>query len=116
MKPEKKRLKEIDDEMVAIKEAMAVAKENNDLQQYQYLLDTYDRYLAMQLNISDSKKDKAGNKLGICKLVIDLLGILVTGFVGILGIRSACQADEDNVIVNQRSWNLGTEFLKKLKR
>jgi len=116
MKPEKKRLKEIDDEMVAIKKAMTVAKENGDLERYQYLLDTYDRYLSMQLNISDSTKDKAGNRISICKLVVDLLGILVTGFVGILGIRSACQADENNVIVNQRSWNLGTEFLKKLKK
>ena len=116
MRSEKKRMKEIDGEMEALMEAMKVASEKGDLERYQLLQERYSHYLQMQLSIGDSKKDRAGNKISVAKVLVDLAGVVVTGVVGFFGISSACKADEGNVIVNQRSWNLGTDFLRKNKR
>lgn len=116
MRSERKRMKEIDGEMEALMEAMKAASEKGDLERYQLLQERYSHYLQMQLSIGDSKKDRAGNKISVAKILVDLAGVVVTGVVGFFGINAACKADEDNVIVNQRSWNLGTDFLRKNKR
>lgn len=116
MRVDKKRMKEIDAECEVIMEAMKEAEKLGDWETHQYLQDTYGKYLQMQNSIDESKKEKIGNRLSFWKIIVDFLGVLGTVFVGILGIRSACKADDENIIVNQRSWNVGTDFLKRLKR
>ena len=115
MRADKKRIKEINQEMEAIMEAMKVASEQGDWDRYMFLQETYNKYLTMQLSIGESKADKAGNKIGIAKLFVDLLGVAGTVFVGILGIRTAADADVANKMINQRPWNIGFDFIKRNK-
>lgn len=115
MRVDKKRLKEIDKEMEALLAAMQAASEQGDWERYTMLQDRYNEYLKMQLSIGESKKDKAGNGIGIARLFVDLLGVIGTVFVGILGIRSAVDADRNDTIVNQRSWNIGLDFMRRKK-
>lgn len=115
MRVDKKRVKEIDTEMEALKAAMEEASKKGDWDLYARLQERYNEFLQMQLSIGNSKKDKAGNGINIAKIVVDFLGVLATAFVGILGIRSAVKADEEDILVNQRSWNIGLDFMKKKK-
>lgn len=113
---ERKRVKEIDKKLEELIVAMNKAQENGDWESYDMLQTRYNNFINMRLNISDSRKWKTENKVGIFRIIADLIGTAGTIFVAILGIKKATEADENSTIVNQRTWNIGLDFLKRTKK
>ena len=115
MRVDKKRLREIDEELEMLKAAMAEATKKGDWRTYDALQERYNKFLQMQVELGGEKKDKATNRISIAKIIVDLLGTLVTAGLGIFAVLGAVGADNKDIIVNNRSWNVAMDALKRKK-
>lgn len=116
MNIDKKRRQEIDQEMAVLVEAMKVAMEQGDWKKYEEAQKRYAQFLNMHLAIRDKKKDEVANKVGIAKIIVDSVGILTSACVGLLAIFAAVGADQNDILVNNRAWNVMVDIFKFRKR